>query len=215
LLEEWERGTARFNKFIDLPIELALESQEHNERLGLLHPSIYYRITLSKEDMENILDPIVEANLDFIAAQLSQTTGIRVMVVIAHFAGLSDLQTRIRHRLGDRVGKIVVKEASKLTMSSAAVRIAHDCFPGHYTKTFDLVVEVIDKVLIQTRQMDNHNAANNNCVSINRGQCNHLANKLAEIKDWLLQEHPNSEIILTWAMHRVLLHLLRVLKMAG
>jgi hypothetical protein len=136
------------------------------------------------------------------------------MVVIAHFAGLSDLKTRIRHRFGDRVGEIVVKEASELTMSRAAVGIAQDCFPGHHTKTFDLVVEVIDKMLIQTRQMDNHNWANKNCVSINQGQCNHLANKLAEMKDWLLQEHQNSEIILTQAMHRDLLHLLSVVKRA-
>jgi hypothetical protein len=136
------------------------------------------------------------------------------MVVVGRLARLSDLQTRISHRFGDRVGEIVVKEASKLTMSSAAVRIAQDCFPGHYTKTFDLVVEVIDKVLIQTKQMDNHNGPNNNCVRINQGQCNHLANKLAEMKDWLLQERQNPEIMLTWAMHRDLLHLLRVIKRA-
>jgi hypothetical protein len=99
-------------------------------------------------------------------------------------------------------------------MSKGVVRIAQDCFPGPGAKTFDLVVEVIDNVLIQTRQMDNQDWANNNCVRINQGQYNHLANKLAEVKDWLLQEHQNSEFILTWAMHRVLLHLLRVLKRA-
>jgi hypothetical protein len=214
LLEEWERETGRFIKFIDLPIELALEWEEHNKRLGLLHPSIYSRFALSKKDMENIVNPIVEANLDFIAAQLSQTTGIRVMVVVGRLAGLSDLETRIRHRFGDRVGEIVVEEANEITMSKAAVRIAQDWFPGPGAKTFDLVVEVINNVLNQTRQMDNHNWANNNCVSINQGQCNHLANKLAEMKDWLLQEHQNPEIILTWAMHRVLLHLLRVVKRA-
>jgi hypothetical protein len=61
--------------------------------------------------------------------------------------------------------------------------------------------------------MDNQDWANNNRVRINWGQCNHLANKLAEMKDWLLQEHQNSEII-SWDMHRVLLHLLRVVKSA-
>ncbi|CAM6035718.1 unnamed protein product, partial [Sphagnum compactum] len=78
LLEEWERGTGRSDKFIDLPIELGLAWEEHNKRLGLLHPWNYYTIVLSKKDMENIVNPIVEANLDFIAAQLSQTSGIRV-----------------------------------------------------------------------------------------------------------------------------------------
>jgi hypothetical protein len=160
------------------------------------------------------VNPIVKANLDFIAAQLSQTTGIRVMVVIDRLEGLSDLETTIRHRFGDRVGEIVFEEANEVTMSAASVRIAQDCFPVPGTKTFDLVVKVIDNVLIKTRQMDNQDWANNNCVRINQGQCNHLANKLAEIKDWLLQEHQNSEIILTWAMHRVLLHLLRVVKRA-
>jgi hypothetical protein len=116
---------------------------------------------------------MVEANLAFIAAQLSQTTGIRVMVVVGRLAGLSDLETRIRHRFGDRVGEIVFEEANETTMSKAAVPIAQHCFPG--TKTFDLVVEVIDNVLIQTRQMDNQDWANNNCVRINQGQCNHLA----------------------------------------
>ncbi|KAH9548265.1 hypothetical protein CY35_11G079000 [Sphagnum magellanicum] len=125
---------------------------------------------------------------------------------------LSDLETRIRERFGDRVGEIVFEGANEITMSKAAVRIAQDFFPA--TKTFDLVVEVIDNVLIQTRQMDNQDWADNDCVRINHGQCNHLANKLAETKDWLVQEHHNSEIMLTLAMHRVLLHLLRVVKRA-
>jgi hypothetical protein len=205
LLENWERGIGKFHKFSDprilpLPIDLVGDRQENEKRLF--------------QDIEKIVNPIVEANLDFIAAQLSQTTGIRAMVVVGRLAGLSDLETRIRHRFGDRVGEILFDEANEITMSAAAVTIAEDCFPGTGTKTFDLVEEVIDNVLIQTRQMDNQDWANNNCVRLNQGQCNHLANKLAETKDWLLQEHQNLEIILTWAMHRVLLHLLRVVKRA-
>jgi len=180
---------------------------------ALLQDSPGYEKRLLK-DIENILNPIVEANLDFIAAQLSHTTGIRVMVVIARLAARSDLESRIRHRFGERVGEIVFQEANEITMSRGAVRIAQHCFPGPGTKTFDLVVEVIDNVLIKTRQVDTQDWAHNNCVRINQGQCNHLANKLAEMKDWLLQEHQNSEIILTLAMHRVLLHLLRVVKSA-
>ncbi|KAH8948065.1 hypothetical protein BDL97_11G076600 [Sphagnum fallax] len=166
------------------------------------------------KDIQNFLNTIVEEYLDFIAAQLSQTTGIRVMVVVHRLGGLSDLETRIRHRFGDRVADIVIEEDNEITMSRGAVSIAQDCFPGPGTKTFDLVVEVIDNVLIKTRQVDTQDWVHNNCVRINQGQCNHLANKLAEMKDWLLQEHQNSEIILTWAMHRVLLHLLRVVKRA-
>ncbi|CAK9860836.1 unnamed protein product [Sphagnum jensenii] len=208
LLEEWERGTGRSDKFIDfpinpLPIDVVGDWKEHDKRLSLFHPWYYDTVNRS------IVNPIVEAHLDFIAAQLSQTGRIRVLVVVGHLAGLKALETRIRHRLGDRVGEIVFEEDNEITMSRAAVRIAQDCFPG---KTFDLVVEVIDNVLIKTRQMDNQDWANNNCVRINQGQCNHLANKLAEMKDWLLQEHQNWEIILTWAMHRVLLHLVRVVK---
>jgi hypothetical protein len=189
-------------------MDLVGDWKEHDKRLSLLHPSYYYTVNHS------IVNPIVEAHLDLIAAQLSQTRGIGVMVVVGHLAGLSDLETRIRHRLGDRVGEIVFEEDNEITMSRAAVGIAQDCFPGPGTKTFDLVVKVIENVLIQTRQVDNQDWANNNCVRINQGQCNHLANKLAEMRDWLLQEHQNSEIILTWAMHRVLLHLLRVVKRA-
>ncbi len=214
LLEEWERGTGWSDKYIALRTNLVRDWDEHTIRLGLLHHGYYSTVKDSIKDIEKIVNPIVEANLDFIAAQLSQTTGIRVMVVVGRLAGLSDLETRIRHRFGDRVGEIVFAEANETTMSKAAVRIAQDCFPGPGTKTFDLVVEVIDNVLIQTRQMDNQDWANNNCAIINWGQCNHLANKLAEMKDWLLQEHENLEIILTWAMHRVLLHLLRVVKRA-
>jgi len=216
LLEEWERGTGRSHKLIDFPfnplqidqIDLEGDWEEHDKRLSLLHPSYYYTVNRS------IVNPIVEEYLDVLAAQLSQTSGIRVMVVVGHLAGLSDLEARIRQRLGDRVGEIVFEKANEITMSRAAVRIAQDCFPGHGTKTFDLVVEVIDNVLIQTRQMDNQDWANNNCARINQGQCNHLANKLAEMKDWLLQEHQNLDFILTLAMHRVLLHLLRVVKRA-
>jgi ribosomal protein S24E len=205
LLENSESGIGRLKLFTD----------SHLIRLasGLLQEWQGHETPLVK-DIQNILNPIVEAHLDFIAAQLSQTTGIRVMVVVHRLGGLSDLETRIRHKFGDRVGEIVVAEANELTTSAAAVRIAQDCFPGFDPKTFDLVVEVIDNALIKTRQMDNQDWANNNCVRINQGQCNHLANKLAEMKDWLLQEHQNSEIILTWAMHRVLLHLLRVVKRA-
>jgi hypothetical protein len=214
LLEEWERGTERSHKLIDFPInplridqiDLERDWEEHDKRLTLLYPWYYYTVNRS------IVNPIVEEYLDVIAAQLSQTTGIRVMVVVGRLAGLSDLETRIRERFGDRVGEIVFEGANEITMSKAAVRIAQDFFPA--TKTFDLVVEVIDNVLIQTRQMDNQDWADNDCVRINHGQCNHLANKLAETKDWLVQEHHNSEIMLTLAMHRVLLHLLRVVKRA-
>jgi hypothetical protein len=145
LLEEWERGTRWSNKFIDLPTSLVLDWEEHDKRLGLLHPWSYYEIQHSNKDMQDIVNHIVEANLDFIAAQLSQTSGIRVMLVVGRLAGLSDLETRIRHRFGDRVQEIVFKEDNEITMSKAAVRIAQDCFPGPGAKTFDLVVEVIDK----------------------------------------------------------------------
>jgi hypothetical protein len=195
-------------------MELGLAWEEHNKRLGMLQSWDYYRMMLAYIEMQDILYPILEANLDVIAAQLPQTTGIRVMVVVGHLSGLSDLETRIRHRLRDRLGQIVFEEAHRITISTAAVRIAQDCFPGPGTKTFDLVLEVIDNLLIQTRQMDNQDWVNNNYVRINQGQCNHLANKLAEMKNWLIQEHQNSEIILTWAMHRVLLHLLRVVRRA-
>jgi len=210
LLENLERG----REFKDLPIELGLASEEHNKRLGMLQSWDYFTMILAYIEMKNILCPILEANLDVIAPQLPQTSGIRVMVVVGHLSGLSDLETRIRHRLHDRLGQIVFEEAHRITMSTAAVRIAQDCFPGPGTKTFDLLVEVIDNVLIQTRQMDNQDWVTNNYVRINQGQCNHLANKLAEMKNWLLQEHQNSEILLTRAMHRVLLHLLRVVKRA-
>jgi hypothetical protein len=191
LLENWESGTGRVNILRDSEIILPY---------ALLQDSPGYEKRLLK-DIENILNPIVEANLDFIAAQLSHTTGIRVMVVIGRLAARSDLESRIRHRFGERVGEIVFQEANEITMSRGAVRIAQHCFPGPGTKTFDLVVEVIDNVLIKTRQVDTQDWAHNNCVRINQGQCNHLANKLAEMKDWLLQEHQNSEIILTLAMH--------------
>ncbi|CAM6069667.1 unnamed protein product [Sphagnum tenellum] len=66
LLEEWERGAGRSHKFIDLASELGVAWEEHNERLGLLHPWYNDTIELSYTDMENILTPIVEANLDFV-----------------------------------------------------------------------------------------------------------------------------------------------------
>ncbi len=168
LLEEWERGTESFNKFRYFPInpvtmDLVGDWKEHDKRLSLLHPSYYYTVNHA------IVNPIVEANLDLIAAQLSQTSGIQVMVVVDRLAGLSDLKTRIRHRFGERVGEIVFEEPNEITMSAAAVRIAQDCFPGPGIKTFDLVVQVIDNVLIKIRQMDNQDWANNNCVRINQG----------------------------------------------
>jgi hypothetical protein len=71
----------------------------------------------------SFVNPIVEATFDFIATQLSKTSGIRVMVVIGPLVGLSDLQTRIRHTLGDRVGEIVFEEDNEFTMFRGAVRI--------------------------------------------------------------------------------------------
>ncbi|CAK9197202.1 unnamed protein product [Sphagnum jensenii] len=205
LLENWASGTGWVNIFRDSQL-IQLACAQLQDWPGHEKPLL--------KDIQNILNPIVEANLDFIAAELSHTTGIRVMVVVHRLGGLSDLETRILHRFADMVAGLVIEEDNEITMSRAAVRIAQDCFPGPGTKTFDLVVEVIDNVLIKTRQVDNQDWAHNNCVRINQGQCKHLANKLAEMKDWLLQEHQNSEIILTLAMHRVLLHLLRVVKRA-
>ncbi len=210
LQEEWERGAGMPHKFIDLPSELGVAWEKHNKRLGLLHPGSYHRIELSYTDTENILKPTVEANLDLIAAQLSQTSGILVIAVVGSLDGSSYLERRIRSTFGDKVGEIAFVEAHYETvMCKGAVKIAQDCFPGPGAKTFDLVVEIIDNVLLQTRQKDDQDWANNNCVRVNWGQCNHLANKLAEMKDWLLKEHQNSEII-SWDMHRVLPHLLRV-----
>jgi hypothetical protein len=214
LLDECEELPDMCRRLMFFPFNWPATWEEYVNRDGLPYAGSSNAIELSNNDVENIVNPIVEANLDFIATQLSQTTGIRVMVVVGRLAGLSDLESRIRHRFGDRVGEIVFEEANEITISRGAVRIAQHCFPGSGAKTFDLVVDAIDNVLIQTRQMDNQERANNNCVRINQGQCNHLANKLAEMKDWLLQEHHNLEIILTWAMHRVLLHLLRVVKSA-
>ncbi len=57
-LEEWERGAGRSHKFIDLPSELGVAWEEHHW--------YYDTIELSYTDMENILTPIVETNLDFI-----------------------------------------------------------------------------------------------------------------------------------------------------
>ncbi|KAH9548258.1 hypothetical protein CY35_11G078600 [Sphagnum magellanicum] len=207
LLEEWERGRAAWSmEHRDLRTYEVPDWVEQNKSLGFTISNSTFNSRIKA-----IENPIVEKNLAFIAAQLSRTTGIRVMVVLYRRAGLSDLEETITRRFRDRVAEIVVQEANEITMSAAAVRIAQDCFP---TKTFDLVVEVIDNVLIQTRQMDNQDWANNNCERINQGQCNHLANKLAEIKDWLLQEQLNSGIGMTWATHKDLLHLLRVVKRA-
>ncbi|CAK9197145.1 unnamed protein product [Sphagnum troendelagicum] len=214
LLDECEELPDMCRRLMFFPFNWPATWQEYVNRDGLPYAGASNAIQLSNNDVENIVHPIVQANLDFIATQLSQTTGIRVMVVVGRLAGLSDLESRIRHSFGDRVGEIVFEEANEITISRGAVRIAQHCFPASGAKTFDLVVDAIDNVLIQTRQMDNQDRANNNCVRINQGQCNHLANKLAEMKDWLLQEHQNLDIILTWAMHRVLLHLLRVVKRA-
>jgi hypothetical protein len=71
----------------------------------------------------SFVNPIVEATLDFIVAQLSKTSGIRVMVVVGPLARLLDFQTRIRHTLGDRVGEIVFEEDNEFTMSRGVVRI--------------------------------------------------------------------------------------------
>ncbi len=149
MLEEWERGAGRSHKFIDLPSELGLAWEEHNERLGLLHPWYYDIIELSYTDMENILTPIVEANLDFIAAQLSQTTGIRVTVVIDSLAAPSHLlQRSMKDRFRDKGGEIVFEANTETALCMGAVKIVQDCFPEPGAKTFDLVVEVIDNVLL-------------------------------------------------------------------
>ncbi len=125
-------------------------------------------------------------------------------VVIDSLAAPSHLlQRSTRDRFRDKVGEIVFEANTETALCIGAVKIVQDCFPDPGAKTFDLVVEVIDNVLLQTREMYNQDWANNNCVRINWGQCNHLSNKLAEMKDWLLQEYQNLEII-SRDMHRAL-----------
>ncbi len=83
-------------------------------------------------------------------------------VVIDSLAAPSHLlQRSMRDRLRDKVGEIVFEANTETPLCMRAVKIVQDCFPDPGAKMFDLVVEVIDNVLLQTRQMYNQDWANN------------------------------------------------------
>jgi hypothetical protein len=74
--------------------------------------------------MKAIFDPVVNENLDLIAAQLSQTHDIKVMVVVGGFAGSPYLMTRIKNSFAAEVERIISPPNPGSAVCQGAVALA-------------------------------------------------------------------------------------------
>jgi molecular chaperone DnaK (HSP70) len=132
LLKTWEELKCSFGdplsagEDVDIQLHQALASawEDYEERLGLPPRDAYDEIQLTYQDMQRIFDPVVNKNLELIAAQLSQTTGIKAMLVVGGFAGSPYLMARIRERFQDEVLEIVSPPSPGSAVCQGAVALA-------------------------------------------------------------------------------------------
>jgi hypothetical protein len=133
---------------LQLPHKLARAWEDQEREQGLPERESYHEIELSHSEMKAIFDPVVNENLDLIAAQLSQTHDIKVMLVVGGFAGSPYLMTRIKNSFAAEVeriisppnpGSAVCQGAVALAMNPGAIisRIARKTYGTEVRKAFE------------------------------------------------------------------------------
>jgi putative intracellular protease/amidase len=156
LRKTWEEITRTFGDplisgddiELQLPHKLARAREDQEREQGLPERESYLEIELSHSEMKAIFDPVVNENLDLIAAQLSQTHDIKVMLVVGGFSGSPYLMTRIKNSFAAEVQRIisppnpaseVCQGAVALAMNSGAIisRIARKTYGVRIREPFE------------------------------------------------------------------------------
>ncbi|CAK9224696.1 unnamed protein product [Sphagnum troendelagicum] len=132
LLKRWEEIKQTFGDplsigddiELQLPHKLARAWEDQEREQGLPERESYHEIELSHSEMKAIFDPVVNENLDLIAAQLSQTPDIKVMLVVGGFAGSPYLMTRIKNSFAAEVERIISPPNPGSAVCQGAVALA-------------------------------------------------------------------------------------------
>ncbi|CAK9875042.1 unnamed protein product [Sphagnum jensenii] len=132
LLKRWEEIKRTFGDplsigediELQLPHKLARAWEDQEREQGLRERESYHEIELSHSEMKAIFDPVVNENLDLIAAQLSQTHDIKVMLVVGGFAGSPYLMTRIKNSFAAEVERIISPPNPGSAVCQGAVALA-------------------------------------------------------------------------------------------
>jgi hypothetical protein len=132
LLKRWEENKRTFGNPLtigddiefQLPHKLARAWEDQEREQGLPERESYHEIELSHSEMKAIFDPVVDENLDLIAAQLSQTCDIKVMLVVGGFAGSPYLMTRIKNSFSGEVQRIISPPNPGSAVCQGAVALA-------------------------------------------------------------------------------------------
>jgi len=132
LLKRWEEIKRTFGDplsigddiELQLPRKLARAWEDQEREQGLPERESYDEIELSHSEMKAIFDPVVNENLDLIAAQLSQTHDIKVMLVVGGFAGSPYLMTRIKNSFAAEVQRIISPPNPGSAVCQGAVALA-------------------------------------------------------------------------------------------
>jgi hypothetical protein len=109
---------------LQLPHKLARAWEDQEREQGLPERESYHEIELSHSEMKAIFDPVVNENLDLIAAQLSQTHDIKVMLVVGGFAGSPYLMARIKNSFASEVERIISPPNPGSAVCQGAVALA-------------------------------------------------------------------------------------------
>jgi hypothetical protein len=184
LLKRWEEIKRTFGDplsigdelELQLPHKLARAWEDQEREHGLPERESYHEIELSQSEMKAIFDPVVNENLDLIAAQLSQTCDIKVMLVVGGFAGSPYLMTRIKNSFAGEVqqiisppnpGSAVCQGAVALAMNPGAIisRIARKTYGVEVAKDF----EEGDPVEYCTQVGNTKNCKNRFCIYVQKG----------------------------------------------
>jgi hypothetical protein len=132
LLNKWEYVKQTFGDpciigddiELQLPRKLARAWEDQEREQGLPERESYDEIELSHSEMKAIFDPVVDENLDLIAAQLLHTCDIKVMLVVDDFAGSPYLMTRIKNSFAGEVQRIISPPNPGSAVCKGAVALA-------------------------------------------------------------------------------------------
>jgi hypothetical protein len=113
LLTRWQEVKATFDGSptsttdVSLPTSLAKAWEESDRKSGEVQiTDTYDEIELTCEEMEKIFEPTVERILLLMGAQMSQSPGIKAIMVVGGFSNSPYLMKRIKERFEGQVAKV-------------------------------------------------------------------------------------------------------------
>lgn len=133
LLKTWEHTKSMFGdpsfaertSDLNLPVKLVTTWERYDLRNNIpARGDGYETLEITYEEMQSIFDPVVNENLELIAAQLQQVGFVKILVIVGGFAGSRYLTDRIKERFGRIVPQIIIPPNPGSAICQGAVALA-------------------------------------------------------------------------------------------